>query len=113
MLAFLTGDYDVTGAIKKHKKIVFAVICIILAVIVGNKILNIVKEKSEIARLRENLKEEQLKDDYLESDDVDSENTSENVEAGDEALKNILCNEEWEVYDIKDISSGERCMLDY
>ena len=113
MLAFLTGDYDVTGAIKKHKKIVFAVICIVLAVIVGNKILNIVKEKSEIARLRGNLKEEQLKDDYLESDDVDSENTSEKVEARDEALKNILCNEEWEVYDIKDISSGERCMLDY
>lgn len=44
---------------------------------------------------------------------VVQENTSENVEARDEALKNILCNEEWEVYDIKDISSGERCMLDY
>ena len=113
MLAFLTGDYDVTGAIKKHKKIVFAVICIILAVIVGNKILNVVKEKSEIARLRENLKEEQLKEDYLEVNDANSENISENMEEEDEALKDILCEEEWEVYDIKDVSVGDSCILEY
>ena len=57
--------------------------------------------------------EKDLNDDGMGTEDYNSRNESENIEIGEGELEGILCKEEWEVYDIKDISSNEMCMLDY